>query len=189
MVGATYVPGGWAALGSALASAAGVTGTWLASIGSAIVSIGAPALMAIAGGIVTVSSYLYPRIAQLMKHLFKTDVIAKCEFEADGQPYRAEFSLSTKRWQLMYTNNRWIRTGVNVPTDQVKSLFDSEFFSRFLNQCKRYLDAIYLDPAKVKQLDVLAEMSDSKSKRTLKKVLNSKDVIYSYMLKGTYVTD
>ena len=99
IVGTSLVPGGWATLGSAIAGALGTAGAWLATTAS---SVGTGGVMAIVGGLVSVSTYLYPRIAKLIADICRSGEIAKCKFEADGESYLATFSLKKKRWQLMF---------------------------------------------------------------------------------------
>ena len=88
--------------------------------------------MAIVGGIVSVSTYLYPRIAKLLGEVCRTGDIAKCKFEADGQNYIAVFSLSKKRWQLDYADGRWLKSRVNVGKDDISAFFSRNFFKEFL---------------------------------------------------------
>jgi hypothetical protein len=119
--------------------------------------------MAIVGGLVSVSTYLYPRIARLVKSICREGDVAKCEFEADGQKYMAVFSLSKKRWQLVYTDNRWIRSTANVSKSDIAAFFSSGFFKKFLAQCKTYIDAVYGNEKRMECLEVLAKMAEKKT--------------------------
>lgn len=145
--------------------------------------------MAIVGGLVSVSTYLYPRIARLVKSICREGDVAKCEFEADGQKYMAVFSLSKKRWQLVYTNNRWVRSTVNVPNNDVAAFFSSDFFKNFLSQCKKYIDAVYKNKKRMQCLEVLANMAEKKTSKDIQTVIDAKKTIYDYMLVGTYVSE
>lgn len=189
VVGTSLVPGGWAALGSAIAGALGTAGAWLASTAaSTIAAVGTGGVMAIVGGLVSVSTYLYPRIAKLIKDICRSGEIAKCKFEADGEKYLAVFSLKKKRWQLVFQSNRMLSASVNVPAADVKSFFDSEFFNKFLAQCSKYADAIYKDNKRMKCLEVLAKMADKKCQKDMQQLLDAKAPIEQYMFAGSYTT-
>lgn len=185
IVGTSMVPGGWAALGSAIAGALGTAGSWLAGIAG---SLGASAVMAVVGGIVSVSTYLYPRVAKLVKDICRTGEIAKCKFEADGEKYLAVFSLKKKKWQLVFQSSRMMSSAVDVPATDVKAFFESKFFNKFLAQCMKYSDAIYNDSKRFECLEVLAKMADSKSKKDMQKLLDAKSDVENYMAKGIYIT-
>lgn len=189
LAGFSLVPGGWAALGSAIAGALGTAGTWLAATAATAASLGTAGIMAIVGGLVSVSTYLYPRIARLVKSICREGDVAKCEFEADGQKYMAVFSLSKKRWQLVYTNNRWVRSTVDVSNSDVAAFFSSDFFKKFLAQCKTYIDAVYGNEKRMECLEVLAKMAEKKTQKDIQTVIDAKKTIYDYMLPGTYVSE
>ena len=146
-----------------MAGAGGWLGSIVAPLTGAIASIGTYGIMAIVGGIVSASSYLYPRIAKLLNSICRSRDIAKCEFEADGEHYIAVFSLSSNRWQLMYKDGRWTKSDVNVPDNDVALFFTTDFFHKFLGRCGEYIDAIYQDPKRMECLEVLAKMADKKS--------------------------
>lgn len=132
LVGASFVPGGWAALGSAVT---GALGSVAGSAVSAIASLGSAGIAAVIGGLVTISSWLYPRIARWLKNLSRNSYVAECAFTADKTPYRCFFSLDEGKWILAYSNNRWLRSSVNVPSNDVQAFFETVFFKRFSSQC------------------------------------------------------
>lgn len=73
LVGLNYIPSGWAALTSAI----GAVGSGLVSnIVSAGASLGIAGLSALVGGIVTISSYLYPRVTEWLKGIRRNNCIA-----------------------------------------------------------------------------------------------------------------
>lgn len=126
LVGGAATAGGWGALGTAIAGALGTAGSYAAGLfASATAAVGTAGIAAIVGGLVSVSTYLYPRIAKLVKDLMRSKEIAVCKFEADGTPYKAVFALSKKRWELLYDNNRWIRSGTKVSPQDISSFFKS----------------------------------------------------------------
>ena len=122
-------PGVWAALGSMLASAGGVVGGFMAaaatSAGAAIASLGSAGVAAIVAGVASVASWLYPRLAKCVNDMLRHDVAAICLFEADGERYKAVFSLSEKRWELLYGNSIWFRRGTTVNPIDVSAFFDT----------------------------------------------------------------
>ena len=186
-VGTTFVPEGWAALGSAIAGALGSAGAWLASAAaSTAASVGTAGVMAIVSGLVSVSTYLYPRIAKLLKDVCRSGEIAICKFESDGEKYLAVFSLKKKRWQLVFQGSRFASLAVDVPPVDVQSFFETEFFKKFLAQCKKYIDAVYGDAKRMKCLEVLGDMADKKSKKDLQQLLDARQPIEQYMLNGIY---
>lgn len=185
IAGASFIPGGWAALAGAFSAAGG----WLTSaITAATTTLGISGIMSIIAGLVTVSSYLYPRLAKVIKDFTRNGIIAQCKFEADGTPYKAVFSISNKRWELLYDNNRWLRSGTLVPTNDIQTFFESKFFDRFLKQCDKYL-AIYNDQVKMEQLQVLEKIADKSSKKDIRRLIDAKSVIHDYMLTGQYITE
>lgn len=97
----------------------GSVGAWLASAAAGAASLGLNACLGIAGGLVTVSSWLYPRMSKLVRDMRRSGVLAKCEFEADGEKMAAVFSLSSKRWELVYPGMR-LASRVKVPPGDVK---------------------------------------------------------------------
>lgn len=78
--------------------------------------------MAIAGGLVTVSSWLYPRIAKLVKDMRRSGVLAECQFEADGEKYVAVFSMTRKRWELVFPGRR-LASRTDVPKEDIAAFF------------------------------------------------------------------
>ena len=189
LAGGTLVPGGWAAITSALLSAGGFVGSLVAPLASVATSIGTAGVMAIIGGIVSVSTYLYPRIAKLLGEVCRTGEIAKCMFEADGQNYIAVFSLSKKRWQLAYADGRWLKSRVNVGKDDTSAFFSTNFFKEFLAQCKKHIDAIYSNPQRMECLSTLAKMSDNASKKDMQRLIDAKKDIETYMLAAKFMTE
>ena len=189
LVGGSLVPGGWAAITSALLSAGGFVGSIVAPLASVATSIGTAGVMAIVGGIVSVSTYLYPRIAKLLEEVCRTGEIAKCKFEADGQNYIAVFSLSKKRWQLNYADGRWLKSRVNVSKDDILSFFSTNFFKEFLAQCKKYIDSIYSNKQRMECLNTLAKMSDNASKKDMQRLIDAKKDIETYMLTTKFMTE
>ena len=144
--------------------------------------------MAIVGGLVSVSTYLYPRVAKLVKDICRSGDIAKCTFEADGEKYLATFNIKKKKWMLMYRGSRMLSSGVDVPAANIKAFFVTEFFSKFLAQCIKYADAIYKDDKRLECLEVLAKMSDDKSKKDMQQLLDAKTIVDDYMAKGIYMS-
>lgn len=189
LVGGALAPGGWAAITSALLSAGGFVGSLVAPLASTIASIGTAGVMAIVGGIVSVSTYLYPRIVKLLGEVCRTGEIAKCKFEADGQNYIAVFSLSKKRWQLTYAGGRWLKSNVNVGRDDISAFFSTDFFKEFLAQCKKYIDAIYGNPQRIECLNILAKMSENASKKDMQRLIDAKKDIETYMLAAKFMTE
>lgn len=186
--GTTFIPGGWAALGAAISGALGTAGSWLASLAPSLVSVGTASVLAIVTGLVSVSTYLYPRIAKLLEDVCRSGEIAKCKFEADGEKYLAVFSLKRQRWQLVFQGSRFVSSTVDVPPVDIQSFFESEFFNKFLAQCKKYVDAVYKDTKRMKCLEVLGDMADKESKKDMQQLLDAKTPIEQYMLKGMYTT-
>ena len=61
-----------------------------------------------------------------------------------------------------------------MPPVDVQSFFESEFFKKFLAQCKKYIDAVYGDDKRMKCLEVLGDMADKKSKKDLQQLLDAR---------------
>lgn len=120
----------------------GSFGAWLASAAAGVASLGLNACLGIVGGLVTVSSWLYPRMSKLVRDMRRSGVLAKCEFEADGEKMAAVFSLSSKRWELVYPGMR-LASRVKVPAEDIKSFFESKFFSKFLARCGEIVGKVY----------------------------------------------
>ena len=190
LVGGAATAGGWGALGTAIAGALGTAGSYAAGLfASATAAVGTAGIAAIVGGLVSVSTYLYPRIAKLVKDLMRSKEIAVCKFEADGTPYKAVFALSKKRWELLYGNNRWIRSGTKVSPQDISTFFKSQFFKKFADRCWRMMDAVYNDAESMKALETLAKMADKKSGDLIKQVIDAKDLVNHEFKDGMFVTE
>lgn len=184
LVGLSYIPGGWAALTSAIGAASSSVITTLLSAGA---SLGTAGLSALVGGIVTISSYLYPRIAEWLKGIRRNNCIAQCNFISNDTPYIVSFSLSTGKWELLYANNRWIRMNAVVPADEKAQFFSTKFFNKFNDKCKKNLSVIFDNPKNKELVKTLAKMSDKDSSKALMQFLDSEKSIRSHMFNGTYV--
>jgi len=187
-VGAVAAPGTWGMLGSAIMGVihgSAVLSSIVAQVGLAGLSAGVTALV---GGIVSISAYLYPRIAKWLKDINRDDYLACCKFTADEVPYQAVYSLDTKKWELLYDNNRWIRSGTKVPPADVDSFFATEFFKKFLDRCKEILGVIVDKPQNVECLKTLATMSDKDSAKVIMKFVQAVPEVKSSMFRGIYKT-
>ena len=184
LVGLSYIPGGWAALTSAIGAASSGIITTIANSASAL---GTAGLSALVGGIVTISSYLYPHITEWLKGIRRNNCIAQCNFISNDTPYIALFSLSTGKWELLYANNRWIRMNAVVPADEKAQFFSTKFFSKFNDKCKKNLSVIFDNPKNKELIKTLAKMSDKDSSKALLQFLDSENSIRSHMFNGTYV--
>ena len=189
--GAYFIPGGWAALGSAIAAIGGATGSWVASVATAATTtaanIGAAGITALIGGIVSISSYLYPRIAMWLRGMGRNGVIAKCTFISSDTPYVITYCLSKNKWELEYDNNRWIRSGTKIDPVSKEQFFNTVFFERFKTQCQKYISAILDDDKNVEVLKTLSKMSDKKSSNLLTQILDNKQKIQTNMYRGIYL--
>ena len=186
LAGASFIPGGWAAIGSAVTGALGTIGS---TIASTALSIGAGAITAIIAGLVTVSSYLYPRISLWLKNLSRNNYLAECHFTADDIPYKCFYSLDKNKWILTYNNNRWIRSGTTVSPNDTSAFFNTKFFEKFAAKCEKNLRVIFDSEKNKNALKTLAEMSDKKSARQLQLFLNCESKIKENMFAGKYVTE
>lgn len=184
LAGASFIPGGWAAFGSAIGA---TSSSLVSSIASASASLGVAGISALVGGIVTISSYLYPRIAEWLKSIRRKDCIAQCNFISNDTPYKVVFTLSTGKWELLYANSRWIRAKATVPADEKAQFFSTKFFNRFKDQCEKNLLVIFDSPKNKDLFKTLAKMSDKDSAKALVKFLDSESIIRSRMFQGTYV--
>lgn len=81
-------------------------------------------------------------MSKLVRDMRRSGVLAKCEFEADGEKMVALFSLSSKKWELVYPGMR-LASRVKVPAGDVKSFFESKFFSKFLARCNEIVSKVY----------------------------------------------
>lgn len=186
LAGASFIPGGWAALGSAIVGALGSLGS---SAVTTVASLGTAGIAAIVGGLVTVSSYLYPRIARWLKNLSRNSYVAECRFTSNKTPYKCFFSLDECKWILAYDNNRWIRPGTKVPVADVQSFFQTKFFIDFASQCKAYLNVVFDNEKNKEALRALASMSDKASSKQLNSFLDAEAKIKENLFKGKYVTE
>jgi len=168
-----------------------INGTsWLASIVAQVGLAGLSAgLTAAVGGIVSISAWLYPRMAKWIKDMRRTGIIAKCEFTSNDVPYKAVYSLSKNKWQLLYGNSRWFRRGTKVDETSVDSFFTTDFFEKFSSQCKKYMSAVLDDEENLELLRVLAKMADKDSAKVLNKLLDNKDEIRQNMYSGMYMME
>lgn len=184
LVGLNFIPGGWAALATAISAASSSIISLIINGGSAL---GMAGISAIIGGIVTISSYLYPRIAEWLKGIRRDHCIAQCNFISNDTPYIAMFSLTTGKWELLYANNRWIRASATVQPEEKAQFFATKFFDRFKVQCQKNLMIIFGSKKNKELLTVLAEMSDKTSKEALQKFIASEQTIRNNMFGGIYV--
>lgn len=193
LVGASFIPGGWAALGTAVTGALGLAGsaatTTVSAATAAAASLGTAGIAAIVGGLVTVSSYLYPRIARWLKNLSRNSYAAECRFTSNKTPYKCFFSLDECKWILAYDNNRWIRPGTKVPVADVQSFFETVFFSKFSSRCQEHLSVIFDSQKNKNALRTLADMSDKASRKQLNAFLDAEQDIRENMFNGRYVTE
>ena len=184
LAGLSYIPGGWAALTSTIgATSSGIAAT----IASGASTLGTAGLSALVGGIVTISSYLYPRIAEWLKGIRRNNCIAQCNFTSNDTLYIVSFNLSTGKWELLYANNRWIRMKAVVPANEKAQFFSTKFFNKFNDQCKKNLSVIFDSPKNKELIKTLAKMSDKDSSKALLQFLDSEKSIRSHMFNGTYV--
>lgn len=186
LAGVSFIPGGWAALGGAVTGALGsLAGTAVTTVAS----LGTAGIAAIVGGLVTVSSYLYPRIAKWLKNLSRNNYVAECRFTSNKTPYKCFFSLDECKWILAYDNNRWIRPGTKVPVADVQSFFETAFFSKFSSRCQQHLSVIFDSKKNKDALRTLADMSDKASRKQLNAFLDAEQDIRENMFNGRYVTE
>lgn len=186
LVGAAAAPGAWTAIMSAIAGL-GSVGAWFASVAGAAASLGLNACLAIVGGLVTVSSWLYPRIAKLVRDIGRDGVLARCEFEADGEKHIALFSMSAKRWELIYPGRR-LASKTKVSPEDMKMFFESQFFKKFLARCETFVSRVYNNNKTMQALETLAGMADKKCKKDIQLLVDAKSVVQNYMLAGKYLT-
>lgn len=182
-------PGAWGALGAAVIGLINST-SWLAGIvahvGLAGLSAGVTAAI---GGLVSISAWLYPRMAKWVRDIRRTGIVAKCEFKADGVPYKAVYSMSKSKWQLLYGNNRWFRRGTKVDELSVDNFFRTDFFKTFVEQCKKHMDVVFGDAESLELVESLAKIADKESGKTLMQVIKSKDSIKQNMYAGLYMSE
>ena len=186
LVGASFIPGGWAALGGAVT---GALGSLASTAVTTVASLGTAGIAALVGGLVTVSSYLYPRIAKWLKNLSRNNYVAECRFTSNKTPYKCFFSLDECKWILAYDNNRWIRPGTKVPVADVQSFFETAFFSKFSSRCQQHLNVIFDSKKNKDALRTLADMSDKASRKQLNAFLDAEQDIRENMFNGRYVTE
>lgn len=190
LAGVSFIPGGWAALGGAVTGALGfLAGSAANTIVTTTASLGTAGIAAIVGGLVTVSSYLYPRIAKWLKNLSRNNYVAECRFTSNKTPYKCFFSLDECKWILAYDNNRWIRPGTKVPVADVQSFFETTFFSKFSSRCQEHLSVIFDSQKNKDALRTLADMSDKASRKQLNAFLDAEQDIRENMFNGRYVTE
>ena len=186
LVGTSFIPGGWAALGSAVT---GALGSLAGSAVTTVASLGTAGIAALVGGLVTVSSYLYPRIAKWLKNLSRNNYVAECRFTSNKTPYKCFFSLDECKWILAYDNNRWIRPGTKVPVADVQSFFETAFFKDFASQCQAYLSVVFNNEKNKEALRTLASMSDKASSKQLNAFLDAEAKIKENLFEGKYITE
>lgn len=190
LVGATTTPSVWNMLANSIASAGTTLAAYLGLKGAEnTVRVGTWLITAIIGGIVTISSYLYPRIALWLKNMSRNNCIAECQFTSNNTPYKCYYSLNENKWILSYNNNRWIRSGIKVPDDDIQMFFTTQFFKKFVNKCQQYLEVIFNNKKNKEALYALAQISDKASKKQLELFLNNEVQIKNNLFLGKYITE
>ena len=165
------------------AGAAATTGALNTLKGAAKGALSAAMPWLIGAAITTVGAFLWPKVKGVFKKMFR-----KSAQEKNSLAFVKFQDVDDNRWQFYFSKDKMLwkldnmDSGEDVPRQQTAAFMQTEFASRFMTQCQKYVRNV-LDSEL--NINILAkQMSDSEPKQYFESIVKNKDRIYDRMFNG-----
>ena len=96
----------------------------------------ASSLGAIGYGLLKTYPIWWPYMRRLGYELTSGDILAKCEFDANGSSWRFEYSARKNKWILL-------NSGKIASAEDSLTFIDTDFAERFIDQCEKNFNAAF----------------------------------------------
>lgn len=125
-----------------------------------------------------------PVVGSLVKSLLRGNSLATLDFDSNGRWHRMRYDVRAKRWELTY---KGLSFGATQPPEEVEQLMSTKFFSKFLRQCKKYVESVVGNDNRAAVVEAIAALSDKQARDALSKIFSDEAVLNNmFALKFKY---